>query len=83
MVSQYTPDLGSWKILLKTCCLQCLIRCDTIQWWVELSDSCQCCPYLNTDPAVKLLTHYLDLYDLNSELSCFCCFSSLLNVFKT
>jgi len=58
MVSQSTLDLISWKILLKTCCLKCLIRCDTIQWWVEVSNHCRFRPYLNTDPVVKLLTHY-------------------------
>jgi len=37
MVTHCTPDLISWKILLKTCCLECLIRYDTMRWWAELS----------------------------------------------
>jgi len=73
MVSQFTLDLISWKILLKTCCLKCLI----IQWWAELSDSCRIHPYLNTDPVVKQLTHYIGLYDLNRKWGCFCCFNNL------
>jgi len=63
MVSHCTLDPISWKILLKTCSLICLIRYDTIQWWAELSDSC-----LNTDSVVKLLTHYIGLYDLNHRV---------------
>jgi len=55
MVSHYTLDLISWKILPKPC----LIRYDTIEWWAELSNSCRIRPYLNTDPVVKLLTHYI------------------------
>jgi len=61
MISHCTLDLISWKILLKTCCLKCLLRYDTIQWWTELRDSHRIRPYLNTDPVVKLLTHYIGL----------------------
>ena len=66
IVSQSTLDLISWKILLKTCCPKCLIRlrCDTIRWWTERSDSHRFRPYLNTDPLVKLLTFYIGFYDL-------------------
>ena len=77
MVSHCTLDLISWKILLQTCCLKCLIRHDTIQWWGELSDSRWIHPYLNTDPVVKQLTHYIGLYDLNRISSRFCCFNNL------
>jgi len=34
--------------------------------------------YLNTDPVVELLTHYIGLYDLDRKRSCFCCLSNLL-----
>jgi len=54
MVSQSTLDLISWKILVGTCCLECLIMYDTIGWWVELKNSCRIHPYLDTDPVVKL-----------------------------
>jgi len=64
MVAHCTLELISWKILLKTCCPKCLIWYDTIQWWAELSNSHQFRPYLNTDPVVKLLIHYISLYDL-------------------
>ena len=67
MVSHCIYDLISWKISLKTCCLKCLIRYDTIQWWAELSDSRRICPNLNTDLVVKLVTHYIGLYDLNRK----------------
>jgi len=67
MVSQSTIDLISWKILLKIACFKCLLRHDTIRWWAELSDSRRLCPYLNTDPVVKQLTHYIGLYDLNKK----------------
>jgi len=67
MVSQSTLGLISWKILVKTCCLKCLIRHDTNRWWAELSDSHQFRPYLNMDPVVKQLTHYIGLYDLNRK----------------
>jgi len=67
MVTHCTLDFISWKILLKTCCLKYLIRYDTVRWWAELSDSCRIRPYLNTDPVVKLLTHYIDLYDLSRK----------------
>jgi len=77
MVSQSTLDLISWKILLQTCCLKCLIRHHTIQWWAELGDSHRIRPYLNTDPVVKQLTHYIGLDDLNRTGSCFCSFSNL------
>ena len=40
---------------------------DTIQRWAELSDSLWIRPYLNTDPVVKLLTHYIGLHDLNKK----------------
>ena len=56
MVSYCTLGLIPWKSLLKICCLKCLIRYDTIQWWAELSDSCRIRPYLNTDQVVNLLT---------------------------
>ena len=59
MVSQSTLDLISCKILLKTCCLKCLTRHDTIRWWAELSDSRRIRPYLNMGPVVKQLTHYI------------------------
>jgi len=75
MFSHCTLDLISWKILLQTCCLKCLIRCDTMQWWAELSGSHEIYPYLNSNQVVKLLTHYIGLYDLNRKLSCFGCFS--------
>jgi len=61
MVTHFTLDLISWKILLKTCCLKCLLRDDTIRWGAELSDSRQIRPYLNMYPVVKLLTHYIGL----------------------
>ena len=77
MVSHCSLDRISWKILLKTCYLKCLIVYDTIRWWPERSDSQRIRPYLNTDPVVKLLTHYIGLYDLNRKWSCFCCFSNL------
>jgi len=77
MISHCTLDLISWKILLKTRCLDCLIRYDTTQWWAELSDSRRIRPYLNMDPVVKLLTHYIGSYDLNRKWSCFWCFSNL------
>ena len=32
MVSQCALDLLPWKILIKTCCLNCLIRYNTIRW---------------------------------------------------
>jgi len=67
MVSQSTLDLIPWKILLKTCCLKCLIRHDTTQWWAEPSDSRWIRPYLNMDPVVKLLTYFIRLYDLNRK----------------
>ena len=76
MVSHCTLDLISWKILLKTCCLKCLTGYDSIRWWAKLSDSCWIHPYLNTDPVVNQLTHYMGLYDLNRKWS-FCCFSNL------
>jgi len=60
-------DPISWKILLKTCRLKCLIRHDTIWWWAELSDSHQFPHNLNTDPLVKQLTHYIGLYDFNRK----------------
>jgi len=59
MVSHCTLDLISWKILLKTCRLKCLIRYDTIRWWMEHSNSSRFPPYLSTNPAVKLLTHFI------------------------
>jgi len=52
-------------------------RYDLIRWWAELSDFCRIRPYLNTDPVVELLTHYIGLYDLNRKWSCLCCFSNL------
>ena len=67
MVSHRTLDLILWKILLKTCCLKCLIRYDLIRWWAEPSDSRWFRPYLYTDPVVKQLTHYIGLYDLNRK----------------
>ena len=67
IVSQCTLDLISWKILLKICCLKCLIRYDTGRWWAELNDARWFHPYLNTVPVVKLLTHYTGLYDLSRE----------------
>jgi len=69
MVSHCTLDLIPWKILLKTCRLICLIRYDAIGWWWGggLSDSRQFRPYLNTDPVVKLSTHYIGLYNLNKK----------------
>jgi len=67
MVSHCTIDSISWKILLKTCCLKCLIKYDIIQWWAELSDSQQFHHYLNTVPIVKLLIHHTGLYDLNKK----------------
>jgi len=67
MVLCCTLDLISEKILLKTCCLKCLIRYDTIRWWAELSDSPRIHPFLSTDPVVNLLTHYIDLYDINGK----------------
>jgi len=78
MVLQCTLDLISWKILLQTCCLICLIRYDTIRWRAELSDSRRFRPYLNTEPVVKLLTHYISLEDLNRKWTRFCCFGSSL-----
>jgi len=56
-----------WKILLKTRCLKCLVRYDTIRWWAEFRDSHRFSLYLNADPVVKLLTHYVGLYDLNRK----------------
>jgi len=67
MVSHCTLDLIFWNILLKTCCLKCLLSYDTIQWWAELRNSHWILPYLNMDPVVKLLTHYIGLYDLNRK----------------
>ena len=40
----------------------------SIRWWAEFSDSRQFHLYLNMDPVVKLLTHYIDL---NSKWNCF------------
>ena len=77
MVSHCTLDLNSWKILPETCCLKSLIRYDTIRWWAELSDSRRIGPYLNTDPVIKLLTHYIGVCDLNRKRSCFCYFTNL------
>jgi len=77
VVPQSTLVFISWKILLKTCCLKFLIRQDTIRWWAELSDPRQFRSYLNTDPVVKLLAHYIGLFGLNRKWSCFCCFSNL------
>ena len=37
----------------------------------ELSDFRRICPYLNTDPVVKLLMHYIGLCDLNRKWRCF------------
>jgi len=68
MVSHCTLDLISCKMLFKTCCLKCLVRYDTIQWWAGFSDFRRICPYLNANPVVKLLTHYiLGLYDLSRK----------------
>jgi len=67
MASQSTLDLISWMILLKTYCLKYLIRHGTIRWWAELSYSRRIRPYLNTDPVVKQVTHYIGLYDLNRK----------------
>ena len=75
MFSHCTLDLISWQILLKTCCLKRLMWDDTIRWL--LSGYRRIRPYLNTDPVVELLAHYIGLYDLNRKLSCFCCFSNL------
>ena len=75
MVSQSTLDLISWKILLKNCCLKCLIR--HVRWWAALSDSRRIRSYLNTDPVVKQLTYYIGLYDLYRKRICFCCFNNL------
>jgi len=58
MVSHGTLDPISRKILLKTCCLKCLVRYDTLRWW---ADSRRILPYQNTDPVVKQLTHYIGL----------------------
>jgi len=63
MVSDCTLDLIFWKILLKTYCLKCLIRHGTIRWW----DRAIAISYLNTHAVVKLLTHYIGLYDLNRK----------------
>jgi len=64
----------SWShILLKTCCLKCLILYDTIRWLAELSNAWRFCPVLNTDLVVKLLTPC----DLSRKWSCFCCFRNL------
>jgi len=38
---------------------------------MEFSDSRRICPYLNTYPVVKLLTHYIGLYDLNRKMKLF------------
>jgi len=67
MVTHCTLDLVSWKILLKTYCLKYLMMYDTIRWWAALSDSHRIRPYLNMDPVVTLLTHYIGLYDLNRK----------------
>ena len=67
MTSHCTLDLISWKILLKTQCLKCLIKYDIIRWWADLSDSRRIHSYLSTDLVVKLLTHYIGLYDLNKK----------------
>jgi len=80
MVSNWTLDLISSKLLLKTCCLKCLIRYDTKRWWAKLSNSRRFLPYLNTDPVVRQLTHYRGLYDLNRKWSCFCYFTNLFKV---
>jgi len=77
VISHCTLDLISWKILLKTCCLKCLLRYDTICWWAELSDSDRIRSHLNTGLVVKLLTHNIGSYDLKRKWSCFCCFSNL------
>ena len=79
-VSHCTLDLISWNILLKTCRFKCLIRYDTIRWWAELSDSRRIRPYLNKDPVVKLLTHYIGFCDLNRKWSYFCCFSNFFKI---
>ena len=76
MVSRCTFDLISWKILLKTCCLKCLIGHDTIRWRAELSDTRRIRPYLNTAPVARLLTN-IGLYDTTENEVVLCCFSNL------
>jgi len=76
-VSHCTLDLISWKILLKTCCLKCLIRYDTIRWRAEFSDFRRIRPYLDMDPVVKLLTNYNRLTWSKQKMKLFCCFSNL------
>jgi len=46
----------------------------------ELSDSRWIRPYLNTDPVVKQLTHYIGLYDLNRKGSCFAVLAICLKI---
>jgi len=80
MVSQSTLNFISWKILLKTCCLNCLMYKawhNTMVGWAELNHSRRIRPYPNTDPVDKQLTQYIGLYDLNRKWSCFSCLRKL------
>jgi len=70
MVWQCTLNLISWKIFFKTCCLEYLIGMIHYDGGRSLVIPVGFAPQTNTHPAVKLLTHYIGLYDLNRKWSC-------------